>query len=299
MSSPSCASHACTCHFVVCRCPVRSAWAMTAPFSPASPSLTLMNPQHNSFWSRAAVPPRTKPEPPSSLPREHEIFVTPDSSIVETNGPEAVPPPLRAQLSDSSDASDIFHTPETTLDSEDVFGSVELRKHANNMGTITENDDSPFVAGSLARSSLRENKLKNGAHEGVMRSKSDYEIPLKNKASQGFLHLNLGTLGLSPASRRRIHSTNEVVRQSTPNAKDGGLFKLPDSPIQSHSYPSEGAGGTRAISLNSLRHPAAEHAQQTVQQTRFVLYGNIYWRYITQCMCFVHLSSICLSLAWF
>lgn len=246
-----------------------------------------MNPNHNSFWRptpRGASP---------NLPSE-EIFSTPNNSIIEVDitannvaseSDVYSTPILQSQFSNSTNdsiSSDIFETPESTLEPNDAFSPVELRKHTNNildynkhtnMSTIAENiiGENSFV-NTTTRSSLRENK--NVGREGVMRSKSDYEIALKNK-SHGFLQniqQNIGKLGLSPASIRRINSTdsyNGVSKQSTPNNKDIGTFKIPDSPIlNSHS---QNSCATRAISLNSLRHSGGEQTQlSNVQQTRFV-----------------------------
>lgn len=268
--------------------------APAVPFSPISPSLTLMNPLHNSFWSRAL------PQTPPPTPPSEEIFSTPNASIVEIDTNNLAndtgvysTPLLQTQFSNCSVNSDIFGTPDSTLDSDDVFKSVELRKSTNNptdnkanMSTITEHvstEGSKFVSKTTERSSLREKKKVNKiAHEGVMRSKSDYEIPIKNKSCVFLQNLQQNIMKLSPSSRRRIQSTNSNKhdmgngKQSTPNSsKSSGVFKLPGSPILNNH--SQGNCGTRAISLNSLRHSSGEQTQHSnAQQTRFVLWNKIF-----------------------
>lgn len=243
-----------------------------------------MNPSNNSFWSRA-LPNTPPPTPPSD-----EIFHTPNNSIVEIEANNLVDstdiystPTLNTQFSNCSINSDIFGTPDSTLDSDDVFQNVELRKNKNNivdnkMGTITEHSSeaNSFILNTSTRSSLRENKNNNNVPlEGVMRSKSDFEIPVKTKTHGLFQNLQQNILNLSPASRRRLKSTNscEIGNQSTPNSTKSGIFKIPGSPIlNNHSQ----SCGTRAISLNSLRHSSGEYVQQAnMQQKRFVLKMNI------------------------
>lgn len=267
------------------------------PFSPLSPSLTLMDPKTNNFWSR------TSPQNQPRTPPLDEIYSTPDNSLVldnlNGNGNESIftTPLLQSQLSNCSVGSDVFGTPESTLDSDDVFSGVELRKHetANkitNMSTINENvSENSFVPNTSIRSSLREMKpaVRNVFCDGVIRSKSDFEIPIKNNKSQGFLHnihqksdqlFNNITL-LSPLSKRRTQSSSSKVdigKQSTPLNKHGAnnshVFKLPGSPIL-NVHPEN--CGTRAISLNSLRHSGGEHIAQQInnQQLRFVHETNI------------------------
>lgn len=281
---------------------MRQKWAPTlnpsAPFSPISPSLTLMDPKINKFWSR--LPYSSLPHTPPKTPPSEEIFITPENSIVDGNtmivygnGNSIYSTPiLQTQLSNCSIVSDIFGTPDSALDNDDVFTSnvVELRKpnleHNKLMSTITENitvENTFFVANTPIRSSLRETKsqVKNVFHDGVIRSKSDYEIPLKNK-SQTFLqnihektdHLFNNVALLSPLTKRRFQnsSKNEMGKQSTPIAKTGAIFKVPGSPILNQNN----CGG-RAISLNSLRHSAGDQTQQTNnQQLRFVLDGILY-----------------------
>lgn len=238
------------CNFFSSRSPLRSVWAPTktpaAPFSPISPSLTLMNPSHNSFWSRQL--PQTPPTTPE------EVFSTPNNSIVEIDKPV-----LETQNSNCSVNSDIFGTPDSTLDSNEIFNSVEIRKINNdnkkstNMSTITEHitTENYFITNSI-RSSLRETKNKN--YDGVIRSKSDYEILIKNK-------LQKNIVSLSPLNNKKFD-----IKTSTPK----GVFKIPGSPVLNHSQ----SCGTRAISLNSLRHSAGEQSQTYIQQQRFVYFKN-------------------------
>lgn len=247
-----------------------------------------MDPKNNKFWSRTQTPPQT--------PTSDEIFVTPNNSLIEVlNGDdEFKTPTLQTQLSNCSVVSDIFGTPDSTL--EDVFTVVDIKRNIetkiSNMSTITENivgENSVFTANTPIRSSLRETKsgVKNIFYDGVIRSKSDFEIPNKNNSkSHGFLqniHMKSELFSniqvLSPLSKRRTQSSSckSDVKQSTP--KSGGvnhIFKLPGSPIlDNHSQNC----GTRAISLNSLRHSGGEHyAQQiNIQQLRFVPETNIFY----------------------
>lgn len=257
-------------------------WAPTlaapTPFSPISPRLILMDPFRNKFWSQSQTP------PPSPV---DEIFSTSQTTICRTILREIVAdsepygtPVLQTQHSNCS--SELFATPDSSVDDDGLFlKSNDVRK----MSTITEHFESTIVVKS---ESSRLIEPPAAATEGVLRSKSDFEIPKKALAQKpdGFLQniaqksdslfQNIGFL--MPLAKRRTQSVGsskaEIGRQSTPvkaSPTEGG-FKLPGSPIL-RNHPRSQANGQRAISLNSLKssHIGAEQLPIiNIQQLRFV-----------------------------
>lgn len=218
-----------------------------------------MDPTKNSFWSRNI--PHSAPSTPSE-----EIFVTPNNSIIDNSQNDSGiygTPLLTTQFSNCSVNSDIFGTPDTTIDE---YKLVELRKKNgidNKMTTINE--------------SVSDNRnLKSNSTPGVIRSKSDYEIPLKNKSHQFLQNLSQNILNnLSPATRRRNHNNSnnvELSKQSTPTSSNNKpIFKIPGSPILSN-YSNNNREGAKAISLSSLRHSSGDTGNNiNFQQIRFVL----------------------------
>lgn len=310
--------------YLFTRLPSRTMWAPTlkpvAPFSPISPRLTLMDPSRNKFWSKSqsqqAAPTLPHPPPPPSNPitvSNEEVFSTPKGSIAETldfdketsknsvYGTPAVPQ-LQTQFSNmscsssNSNASEVFCTPDSTLNKEEAerlsSNIVELRNKNfnNNMSTITENVEHTsnrrrVLVKSETTCSLR-NSFRDEGARGVCRSKSDYEIPLKNKGNGlSFFHSitqksdnllqNIGFL--TPLTKRRTKS--EIGKQSTPNkntSPTNSLFKLPGSPIPflRNSTNTNATNGQRAISLNSLRSSTNSHGADQVPH-RFVAHQSI------------------------
>lgn len=289
-----------------------------------------MDPFRNRFWSQSQTPPPTPND---------EVFSTPKGSIVETldfdrsavrreisstsENTLYCTPVLQSQYSTCSNASEIFGTPESTLDADDVFTAthiVEVRKtHTNqiesrqtSMMTITEHKEhiSQIVKSQTTEGLSLKNTDTNHHHlltvpppsEGVLRSKSDYEIPRKSNSQKpdGGIFQNIAqksdslfqNIGfLTPLSKRRTQSVTsssgiattklEIGRQSTPiktspTTTNTAIFKLPASPILRKHSTSAQTNGQRAISLNSLKssQPGVyEHAQQqsnNQQHPRFV-----------------------------
>lgn len=206
-----------------------------------------MDPNKNSFWGHNRVIPHSAPSTPSE-----EIFLTPNNSIIDNENQLQIndsgiygTPLLHSQISNCSVNSDIFGTPDSTLDS-DGF-KVELR---NKNGLTNDISD---------RTSLREVQ---SIPQGVIRSKSDFEIPIKNKSHTFLQNLSQNILNLSPSTRRRNQNNNRTLdfsKNSTPNNKPA-IFKIPGSPILTNNHPQGkyNQNQSKAISLNSLRHSSGE-----------------------------------------
>ncbi|KRT86744.1 hypothetical protein AMK59_2794 [Oryctes borbonicus] len=173
------------------------------------------------------------PSPPSHLNVNNTVYGTPRS--------------LHSQLSNvSSNSTDEYKTPDGTLDSHwfeiqksfscDTVGLMgRSQNHVKN-----ENDDE---------------KSEQTVKEGVLRSKSDYQIPRYSPISHTFEKFvqksdNLFSL-LTPVAKRKNQDQNQ--NHSTPNNNrnvSSYTFKVPSSPIIKQGLTMQ----TRTTSLTSLKH---------------------------------------------
>ncbi|KAI4459788.1 hypothetical protein MML48_6g00011699 [Holotrichia oblita] len=155
------------------------------------------------------------------------------------------PRSLHSQISNvSSNSTDEYKTPDGTLDSH----WFEIQKSFS--------CDTVGIMGMTQTNMEKENnknKPEESLKEGVLRSKSDYQIPRYSPISHTFEKFvqksdNLFSL-LTPVAKRKNHDQNH----STPNnnrSVSSYTFKVPSSPIAKQGPTMQ----TRTSSLTSLKH---------------------------------------------
>lgn len=241
---------------------------------------------HRSKWAPTFNIPSTFPEISTpSLKTPDDIFSTPKGNIMSDNsGLFRTPVGYSSQISEISNMSSSsaeYKTPDTTFNTkQDVFSHdfVQLQKSP----TFSTAESSTFKSVELRFNSiLIENNyaletnvfsIKKGINmerrscdddhslhipEGVLRSKSDFEIPkaVPVAAKSEGLFQNLVQKSdslfsfLTPLTKRK--NNGNISGQSTPTNKtgNGGAFIVPASPIPKHRrFPAN-----RTTSLNSLK----------------------------------------------
>lgn len=192
-----------------------------------------------------------------------------DLNVTQYHTPKA----YCSQISNTSSSSaDEYKTPDSTLTKRELFPQdVELRKSCSSsvvdqrvksMSTIKEH-----IINRSSGSSAESCEDKNGNYleannhkcNGVLRSKSDFEIPRVSPTTvkSGNVFQKIGQKSdslwafLTPHLKRK--SSSDIGKQSTPNRSSptNSLFKIPGSPIHKHSLRS--LPETRTTSLSSLR----------------------------------------------
>lgn len=291
-------------HFCFNRGPQRS--LMSSLSNSAIPKMSFPLMRINTFPSRFLNAHNTSPEEVFSTPNGDVMFeptfvakgklkngiISPqsvknnnDSSL---NGTEYhTPKTYHSQISNvSSSSAEEYKTPDSTLTKKELFPPavvVEIRKSCSSsvvdqrvksMSTIKEHVVNRSSDTSESSDDRNENHLAAKSHltNGVLRSKSDFEIPRvspTSKAENVFQKIGQKSDSLwaflTPHLKRK--SSSDIGKQSTPNkaSPTNSLFRIPGSPIHKHSLRS--LPETRTTSLNSLRsgYSGADVQQLSVQ----------------------------------
>lgn len=276
-------------HFCFTRAPQRS--LMPSLSNSAIPRMSFPLMRINTFPSRFLNAHSTSPEEIYATPNGDVMFepnFLRKNKVANTNGiasPDVeqnntdnldvteyhTPKAYHSQISNNSSSSaDEYKTPDCTLTKKELFSDVvELRKSCSSsvvdqrvksMSTIKEHivnnrsSDSSEDSCEEKNNNLRADHLTNG----VLRSKSDFEIPRVNpttKSESVFQKISQKSDSLlaflTPHLKRK--NSSDIGKQSTPNKSSppDSLFRIPGSPIHKHSLRS--LPETRTTSLNSLR----------------------------------------------
>lgn len=177
----------------------------------------------------------------------------------------------------SSSSAEEYKTPECSVIDGDIF-TINVNtcscscniaeQRVKNMSTINEMPDYRHSDNSdlanrfttqikIERSSFDEDNLHLKPTQGVLRSKSDFEIPRKSPTPksesifQNFSHKSDVMLSfLTPRAKRKAQNSNSVGlgNQSTPKqgSPTNSIFKIPGSPIP--KFPQRSLPGTRTTS---------------------------------------------------
>lgn len=191
----------------------------------------------------------TFPDSPDIIPKMNGFFngpPSPPSSLNVSNTVYGTPRSLHSQISNvSSNSTDDYKTPDGTLDSQ--WFEIQKSFSCDAVGMMS-------MANSDAKS---ENNDKNSEHvkEGVLRSKSDYQIPRYSAITHTFEKFvqksdNLFSL-LTPVTKRKNQDSQSYQNHSTPIRSATTLsFKIPSSPLSKQGPSLQ----NRTSSLTSLKH---------------------------------------------
>lgn len=287
-------------HFCFARVPQRSLMSSLSNSTIPRMSFPLM--RINTFPSRFLNAHNTSPEEVYATPNgdvmfEPNFLKKKNANLTPENGETTqyhTPQAYYSQNSNTSSSStEEYKTPDTTLTKKELFppNVTELRKSCSSsvidqrvksMSTIEEhvvNRSSDSSEDSFEDKTENYVIVKRDNHlssNGVLRSKSDFEIPRVNprtvKTENIFSKISQKSDSLwaflTPHLKRK--NSSDIGKQSTPNksSPNNSFFKIPGSPIHKHSLRS--LPETRTTSLNSLRsgYSGAETQQLGVQMVQ-------------------------------
>lgn len=261
------------------------------------PQRSLMTSLSNSAIPRMSFPLMRINTFPSRFLNAHntssdEVYATPNGDIMfdpdfSKNGNEIVqnnsnttmdiseyhtPKAYSSQISNiSSSSTEEYKTPDSTLTKKELFPTtfVELRKSCSSslvdqrvksMSTIKEDIVNNRSSISSVDTCQDKNEQFSSLANGVLRSKSDFELPrviqITTESENDLRKIDYKSKSLwaflTPHLKRKNHHSI-IGKQSTPNKSNpsSSLFKVPSSPIHKSSLRS--LPETSTSSLNSLK----------------------------------------------
>lgn len=242
---------------------------MSSHMAPSRMSFPLM--RINTFPSRFSRLPNSPQDEVFSTPNgdinHPPNFATPKNKNDSLDSTQYFTPKgYNRQVSNvSSSSAEEYRTPDGSLTKTDLFPS-ELRKSCSssvveqkikNMSTINELSDNKIVNELVSIKNEKNSRASALSDEGVVRSKSSFEIPRvasQSKSENVFHRLSQKSDNIlffwTPSLKRK--SASDLRNHSTPknSSPSNSQYKIPGSPIQKHlrSLPE-----TRTTSLSSLR----------------------------------------------